>query len=336
MTAAALEAITGLTAATEAANILAKTSTGLMEVVGKALSSIVNLFIQPLAPLMTYLLSQLVFALINFKAWWDGLPKWFDEKIFTPIKEWVQKYIIDPILGIKDSEAYKWLVGFFSFKWVWDIVDRVKDSEAYKWLIGFVSFKWLWDVVDKIKDSEQYKWLVGFASFKWVWEVVDKIKESSSYKWLLGFSSFKWVWEVVDKIKDSESYKWLSGFASFKWLWNEVDKIKENPAYKFLTGIPSVVGKAIHNIIASVNNAIANSPLGWVSGLHQMEIQSYASGGTVPGHGAQLAIVHGGETISPAGQGGSNITLNFYGYQDDKFVQKVKDVLRSQGTVYNL
>jgi hypothetical protein len=336
MAAAALEAITGLTAATETANILAKTTSGLMETVGKALSSIVNLFIQPLAPLMTYLMVQIVAGLTNFKVWWDNLPKWFDEKIFAPIKEWVQKYIIDPILGIKDSEAYKWLVGFLSFKWAWDIVDKVKDSEAYKWLLGFVSFKWIWDTVDKIRDSDSYKWLLGFSSFKWVWDVVDKIKDSESYKWLLGFSSFKWIWDVTDKIKESASYKWLSGFASFKWFWDEVDKIKGSTAYKFLSDIPGVVGKAIHNLIAMVNNAIVNSPLGWVSGLAPMEIQSFASGGTVSGSGAQLAIVHGGETISPAGQGGANITLNFYGYQDDKFVQKVKDVLRSQGTVYNL
>ena len=334
--AAALEAINGLTAATETANILAKTTSGLMEVVGKALSSIVNLFIQPLAPLMTYLMVQIVAGLTNFKAWWDNLPKWFDEKIFKPIEEWVQKYIIDPILGIKDSDAYKWLVGFFSFKWVWDILEKVKDSEAYKWLLGFVSFKWVWDVVDKIKDSEQYKWLLGFSSFKWIWDVVDKIKDSESYKWLLGFSSFKWIWEVTDKIKESSSYKWLAGFASFKWFWDEVDKIKGSTAYRFLSDLPGVVGKAIHNLIAMVNNAIVKSPLGWASGLAPMEIQSFASGGTVSGSGAQLAIVHGGETITPAGQSGSNITLNFYGYQDDKFIQKVKDVLRSQGTVYNL
>jgi len=335
MAAAALEAINGLTVATESANVLAKTTSGLMEVVGKALSSIVNLFIQPLAPLMTYLMVQIVAGLVNFKTWWDNLPKWFDEHIFKPIEEWVQKYIIDPILGIKDSEAYKWLVGFFSFKWVWDILDKVKDSEAYKWLLGFVSFKWIWDIVDKIKDSEQYKWLLGFSSFKWIWEVVDKIKDSESYKWLLGFSSFKWMWEVIDKIKESSSYKWLEGFASFKWFWDEVDKIKGSTAYKFLSDIPGAVGKAIHNLIAMANNAIVNSPLGWVSGLAPMEIQSFASGGTVSGSGPQLAIVHGGETVSPAG-GGANITLNFYGYQDDKFIQKVKDVLRSQGTVYNL
>ena len=38
---------------------------------------------------------------------------------------------------------------------------------------------------------------------------------------------------------------------------------------------------------------------------------SFASGGVVPGVGPQLAVVHGGETIIPAGKGGS-VTVNVY------------------------
>jgi hypothetical protein len=47
-----------------------------------------------------------------------------------------------------------------------------------------------------------------------------------------------------------------------------------------------------------------------------------------------VAVVHKGETVTPAGQTGGTVTLNFYGYQDDKFVQKVKDVLRKEGSRY--
>lgn len=71
----------------------------------------------------------------------------------------------------------------------------------------------------------------------------------------------------------------------------------------------------------------------WLNGK---EITQYAKGGIVPGTGPQIAVVHGGEEITPPGQSRGDITLNFYGYQDDKFIQKVKDVLRQQGANYRL
>jgi len=52
-----------------------------------------------------------------------------------------------------------------------------------------------------------------------------------------------------------------------------------------------------------------------------------AIGGHVQKGGA--VIVHDNEDIVPAGKGGH--TFNFYGYQDDQFIKKVKDVVRGQG-----
>lgn len=331
--AAAVEAINGLTDATETANVIAKSAGGVMDVIMKSLSSIVDLFIRPIAPALILVLAGLVLALIGFKLIWDALGKWFEENITKPIENWVKKYILDPL-----EEAKTIIIDFFSFKWVGVLIDKIKESDAYKWLQGFISMKWMWDIVDKVKESETYKWIQGFVSFKWLWEIVDKIKESGTYKWLLGFVSFQWLWDIADKIKENESYKWLVGFSSFKWFWDGIDKIKESEAYKFLSSLPSTIGKVIHNIVAwAVNAALQTPVIGRLlasAGLQAMAIQSFEQGGVVPGSGAQLAIVHGGETITPAGKGGN--TFNFYGYQDDKFIQKVKDVLRTQGTVYNL
>lgn len=63
------------------------------------------------------------------------------------------------------------------------------------------------------------------------------------------------------------------------------------------------------------------------------EVMEFAEGGMVPGTGAKLAVLHGGETVLPPGKGG--ITLNFYGYQDDAFIRKVRDIIRSDATRYS-
>ena len=70
-----------------------------------------------------------------------------------------------------------------------------------------------------------------------------------------------------------------------------------------------LVGKPEMDAIASY----ANNPafqldemarrINMVESLFGQPITQYAQGGTVPGSGPQLAVVHGGETITPAGQG---------------------------------
>jgi hypothetical protein len=42
-------------------------------------------------------------------------------------------------------------------------------------------------------------------------------------------------------------------------------------------------------------------------------LPQFQKGGIVPGSGAQLAVVHGGETILPAGRGAGGVVVNVYG-----------------------
>ena len=63
------------------------------------------------------------------------------------------------------------------------------------------------------------------------------------------------------------------------------------------------------------------------------KLTEFAQGGVVPGTGARLAVVHGGETITPPGKSVGN-TYNFYGYDDAGLQAKVKNILRSEGTRY--
>ena len=69
-----------------------------------------------------------------------------------------------------------------------------------------------------------------------------------------------------------------------------------------------------------------------VTPKHTGSIGGYAAGGTVPGTGPQLAIVHGGETIIPAGQGARNITINVNGATDvPGIMQAIKRELARTG-----
>jgi hypothetical protein len=63
------------------------------------------------------------------------------------------------------------------------------------------------------------------------------------------------------------------------------------------------------------------------------KLNEFAQGGIVPGSGAQLAVVHGGEIITPPGKSVGN-TYNFYGYDDAGLQAKVKNILRSEGARY--
>jgi hypothetical protein len=67
-------------------------------------------------------------------------------------------------------------------------------------------------------------------------------------------------------------------------------------------------------------------------------LESFQSGGVIPGPiGApRVVTVHGGERVVPAGKSVGDTTVNFYGYQDDKFVAKVKEIMRREGARYQV
>jgi hypothetical protein len=93
------------------------------------------------------------------------------------------------------------------------------------------------------------------------------------------------------------------------------------PALELVAGALRIVFGLVGNVIDAIRTAIdALGHLGDVAQqigqaalpdnvrqmLHDQGVQGYATGGVVPGEigAAQLAIVHGGETVTPPGQGG--------------------------------
>ena len=164
------------------------------------------------------------------------------------------------------------------------------------WWAGLLSFDWLKDPWGTIKN-------VFLAFFGFVW-LVSPFK--ILYDVITAFFDFKWIGtDPFSQIRDD--------FTSFfTWLKGVTDKLNPTTsASNFTAGMLGPVGEALH--LAGV----------------------FDTGGVVPGTGPQLAVVHGGETITPAGQSAGH-TFNFYGYQDDQFISKVRDVLRKDGARLNL
>lgn len=326
--AAALEAINGLTAATETANVLAKAASSVTETIGKALANIVNLFIQPLAPLMIWLMQQIVSKFIAFKEWWDNLPTWIDEKVFQPVLKFLHEYFIDPIMG------------FFKDVWKWidiNIITPLKTAlvNLKKW----IDDTWNW-------------WKTAFENIP-IW--IDENLVQPFWKWV--DNAGKWIkehietpfWNTVNAIT-----AWIDEYITkpfFKAVSDVSVWVKTYISDPFWNTITTIKGylDTLHKWVDDGFKAIANAVLhviNWLLGAARTIASSVGLGSSVPADIPYLqsggfvketgvAVVHKGESVIPAG-GGRNITLNFYGYQDDVFINKVKDVLRAQGTVYNL
>jgi hypothetical protein len=105
---------------------------------------------------------------------------------------------------------------------------------------------------------------------------------------------------------------------------------------ELLTPVLNVLGQVLSFVFQILGSGIT-SVLSELAGLFggqrvDFDMPSFASGGIVPGTGPQLAMVHGGETIIPAGGGGAQtIQLFIDGEQVSNVVEKrLYDRLRYQ------
>lgn len=109
----------------------------------------------------------------------------------------------------------------------------------------------------------------------------------------------------------------------FKGVWNALVSGFEWYINTYIDGI---------NMVISLINSIPGIDIGMIGRMDLSGIKAYAEGGIVPGTGPQLAMVHGGETIIPAGGGGAQtIQLFIDGEQVSNVVEKrLYDRLRYQ------
>ena len=142
-----------------------------------------------------------------------------------------------------------------------------------------------------------------------------------------------WLWNII---KDNETVKFTLNFILdaagdlLNWLWNAVTTgIKIN--LDFINNATKAVTEGVSGAASAVGGAVSN-PGGWLEGVMSGGwLPHFDQGGIVPGTGPQLAVVHGGETITPKGQSGG-ITINMPNYVGSKsdMMKVVSDILRQQ------
>ncbi len=148
-------------------------------------------------------------------------------------------------------------------------------------------------------------------------------------------------WKGVDEIITR-----VKGLSTFEWVTPWVDAVKSG--IKAIGDAIGTLPKMFDEAIAAIKSgakAIYNSFIGlinWIlSGLRLVpiikdkvpsDIPYLDTGGKIEKTG--VAVVHKGETVVPAGQGGN--TYYFYGYDDVSLQNKIKSLLRQEGTRYTI
>jgi hypothetical protein len=171
-----------------------------------------------------------------------------------------------------------------------------------------------------------------WSFLQWVWDIATK---GAAAVISLAFSAagivydlLKWLWDTIVKFSTntvSLTFSVLGAAYDFlKWLWDTITTGGANLVINLTQGASSAVSSAV-----SGAGSLLSGAGNFLSGLLHFD-----QGGTVPGTGPQLAVVHGGENITPAGQGGGH-TFNFYGYDDAKLKKSVENILRQQNNRYN-
>lgn len=303
---------------------------------GKLMGTLIDLVLLPFLPILIYALIGLTTAVLAFGTWWNetitpilkqlglggqtpeekkkayedysktpfGMLQIAIDKFLSGIPGMIDTYIIQPIKnGIAGwSKAITDFLAIDWSKWASDVWKGFTD-----WVAGVGK---QWDILKAAWDT-LWAGVTWDALAKW-WADVTK----GFTDWMDGVGK---QWDIL-KAMVTDFFKPVTDFiATFSW----------DP---LINGFKVM----LNTIITLINFGIKsmNVPLGVLT-LNQVQIPELPyldTGGKIEKTG--VAVVHKGETVTPAGQTGGTIMLNFYGYQDDKFVQKVKDVLRKEGSRY--
>jgi hypothetical protein len=303
---------------------------------GKLMGTLIDLVLLPFLPILVYALIGLTTAVLAFGTWWNetitpilkqlglggqtpeekkkayedysktpfGMLQIAIDKFLSGIPGMIDTYIIQPIKnGIAGwSKAITDFLAIDWSKWASDVWKGFTD-----WVAGVGK---QWDILKAAWDT-LWAGVTWDALAKW-WADVTK----GFTDWMDGVGK---QWDIL-KAMVTDFFKPVTDFiATFSW----------DP---LINGFKVM----LNTIITLINFGIKsmNVPLGVLT-LNQVQIPELPyldTGGKIEKTG--VAVVHKGETVTPAGQTGGTIMLNFYGYQDDKFVQKVKDVLRKEGSRY--
>ena len=297
-----------------------------MEQIGKALGLMLDLILLPFLPLLTMGIIWLYNAILKyFGPGITNKEKSTDGGInFNQIASDFAGNLLKALTGI-DLHAIGVKIG--------EALVAAYEYLQEKWgeLIGWLSSQW---------DS--------FTS--WLSSAATTVSDS--------WNSFTtWLSSIPSAINASwvSFTAWLSGIpSSITAAWNSF--------VSWLTGIPTAISSAwktftdwltgIPTAISSAWKTAIDTITGWITGIWTSiksalsgggilssvgKILGFAEGGTVPGAigTPTLAVVHGGETVTPAGKSSGNHTFIFNGLTDPQLKTEVQRILRQQGARYS-
>ncbi len=284
----------------------------------KAMGLLVDLVLLPFLPL-------LVFGIINLYSAVLYLGKKWAEYVKNP----VSLITTNPINDI--GQALLGPIGFEIGRWIGEnYTDKILSDWQQTWT--------------KVWKSAQDTWSQWVQAFNLTWaDWSNGITE-----WWTGLTSgLSKAWD--DAWKGLQEFgNLVSGFFSLGWLQPWIDAF-----WAGLQGwldafgtIPELLNQALL-AIQSGAKAIANAFIGLINWILDSVRSVPILGAVVPADLPYLdtggfvketgvAVVHKGETVTPAGASSSGNTYNFYGYDDKSLQSKVKSIIRQEGTRYML
>ena len=318
MASAVTTAIDALTAVVKEGIDNSKIINTLDKEISRALGLLVDLILLPFLPILIYGIVTLYMAILAFGKWWNDVTSIIK-------KEGLLGLIKLSLLGAWDGISNV-MKGLFEYLWGDDkgkgLNLRINATIASRFdlITG-----WLLDL------------LFGEGSGKKAAQILEVSLNviQSFFDWLIA-SVLDWIFGTHNA--EAKFLKLQIVSAELVGLWWDLIKVVfgENPS-KILSIDVALAMKNPADWLWEVVKSVSRGGLGILIVNELLKMGGFphlASGGTIKETG--LAVVHKGETVVPAGGGGgSSNTFNFYGYQDDKFIAKVRDVMRGDATRYS-
>ena len=302
MAAGVTPAVEALTAVLTEAVAQSRILQALDKIIGQTLGLLVDLILLPFLPILIWVLKGLLAWVIDFGKWWNDFWKG-DGKILLDALKVIAGYAGD-LLKMAIDFSLKPIGAFYELgagflKWLWSIATGAPAAVD-------IAFKAVGEVYDFLK---------------WLW---DAVKSTAGALMNLAFS--------------------LPGFvgSAIEWLWNlakgAIDFIKElkfeipepiKGILEWLKGIAETGLRITADIVGTLAGGAKDLAKNILASVG-IDIPWLAKGGTIAETG--VAVVHKGETVVPAGQGGAmSVSISGTLFRDEEeMYQRVFDRIRAE------
>ena len=277
--------------------------------------------------------------------------------LFADVGSWLVQAGLDLIQGLWNGISENWLtliVAFFIGMPAF-ILGYIGDALSWLYQKGVDIIQGLWNGAIALFSSF-LGWVGGIGA-----AVLSWIGDALSWLYQTGWNMIQGLWNgamaiiggflgwvggiggaVIGYIGDAASWLWQKGVDAIQGLWNGMISLDQK-VIDWVGGIAGRVVNALGDIGGQFINWVKggwNAAAGWfndhVAGKIHIpgtdidippKLPTFQKGGTVPGgpNDPMLAILHGGETVIPAGAAGAGTTAGIGGVPPVDMVQGAAD-----------